>query len=69
MPSACLAVRMPPASFRPTSRPVASAWSRIASAMHRAVGGVADTGSLPVEVLMTSLPAAIAITDARRIIS
>ena len=37
--------------------------------MQSATGGVAPTGSLPVEVLMTSLPAAIATIEARRTIS
>jgi hypothetical protein len=65
----CLAVRMPPASLRPTGRPVCSAKSRMASAMHSAVGGVAFTPILPVDVLMKSAPAAMASIDARRIAS
>ena len=62
-------VRIPPATLRPTTRPVASTKSRIASAMTSANGWVAAGVILPVEVLMTSDPAAMAIRDARRTLS
>ena len=66
---ACLAVRMPPAGFIPTTRPVSSCTSRIASSMHSSTGSVAALESLPVEGLMKSAPAAIARSDARRTLS
>ncbi len=59
-------VRMPPAVFMPTTRPVSSCTSRIASIMHSATGSVAAGLILPVDVLMKSAPAAMAISDARR---
>ena len=56
---------MPPAALNPTRRPVRSANSRIAMHITTAASGVADTAALPVEVLMKSAPASIAITAAR----
>src|SRR5215217_6530676 len=66
---AFLAVRMPPAGFIPTRRPVSSYTSRIASSMTSCTGSVAAPGSFPVDVLMKSPPAAIASSDARRTLS
>ncbi|GAA3125921.1 hypothetical protein GCM10020001_053700 [Nonomuraea salmonea] len=62
-------VRMPPAGFTPTWRPVASRKSRTASSMMSVTGGVAAGDTLPVEVLMKSAPASIASQDARRTLS
>ena len=47
----------------PTTRPVSSWTSRIASSITSATGSVAALGSLPVDVLMKSAPAAIASSD------
>ena len=66
---ASFALRMPPASFTPTTWPVDSAKSRAASSITRATGGVAATGTLPVEVLMKSAPASMASQLARRTLS
>ena len=66
---ASLAVRMPPAGFIPTARPVPRSKSRIASNITRLTGRVAAGLTLPVEVLMKSAPAAIARIDARRTLS
>ena len=57
---ASLAVRMPPAGFMPTTRPVRRWKSRIASSMTSVTGSVAAGVTLPVEVLMKSAPAAMA---------
>ena len=53
----------------PTTRPVSSWTSRIASSMQSVTGSVAAGLTLPVEVLMKSAPAAIASSDARRTLS
>ena len=66
---ASLAVRIPPAGFMPTARPVAFSKSRIASNMTRVTGSVAAGVTLPVDVLMKSAPAAIARIEARRTLS
>ena len=66
---ACLAVRMPPAGLKPTTRPVSSYTSRMTSSMTSETGAVAADDSLPVEVLMKSAPAATASSDARRTLS
>ena len=66
---ASLAVRMPPAGFTPTWRPVASRKSRTASSMTSVTGRVAAGLTLPVEVLMKSAPASMASQDARRTLS
>ena len=57
---------MPPAGFIPTTRPVSTWTSRMASSMHSVTGRVAAGLTLPVDVLMKSAPAAIARSDARR---
>ena len=64
---ACFDRRTPPATFTPTRRPVCAWKSRTASIMQSALGRVAFTPILPVEVLMKSAPAAIASIDAWRI--
>ena len=66
---ASLVVRMPPAGFTPTCRPVASRKSRTASSMTSVTGSVAAGATLPVQVLMKSAPASIASQDARRTLS
>jgi hypothetical protein len=66
---ASLAVRIPPATFTPTRRPVARSKSRTAASMTRATGGVEAGVTLPVEVLMKSAPAIIASQDARATLS
>ena len=66
---ASLAVRMPPAGFIPTWRPVERSKSRIASSITSVTGMVAAGVTLPVEVLMKSAPAAMARTLARRTLS
>ncbi len=66
---ASLLVRIPPAGFTPTCRPVVSRKSRTASSMTRVTGGVAAGSTLPVEVLMKSPPASIASQLARRTLS
>ncbi len=63
--SDCFAVLIPPAGLYPTAIPVRSAYSRIARTITRLTGSVAFTASLPVLVLMKSLPAIIATQLAR----
>src|ERR1700735_5336530 len=58
--SACLAVLIPPAGLNPTAMPVRSPYSRHARIITRLTGSVAFTASLPVDVLMKSVPAIIA---------
>ena len=66
---ACFAVRIPPAGFMPTTRPVSSCTSLITSSMQSVTGSVAAGLTLPVDVLMKSAPAAIASREARRTLS
>ena len=66
---ASLLVRIPPAGFTPTWRPVASRKSRTASSITSVTGSVAAGVTLPVEVLMKSAPASIASQLARRTLS
>merc|ERR1719507_439432 len=55
--TASLAVLIPPAGLKPTRKPVASSYSLIALHMTSPTGRIALTPSLPVLVLMKSLPA------------
>jgi hypothetical protein len=51
---------MPPAALKPTSRLVWGPLSLMACSMVSAASRVAETSTLPVEVLMKSAPAAMA---------
>ena len=57
---------IPPAGFIPIVRPVVWRKSRIASSIARVTGRVAFVATFPVEVLMKSAPAYIAIIEALR---
>ena len=67
--TASLVVRMPPAGFTPTIRPVWSRKSRTASSITKVTGSVAAGCTLPVEVLMKSAPASMASQLTRRTLS
>ena len=66
---ACLAVPMPPAGFMPIFFPVFVSKSRMASNMVSTTGGVAAGETFPVDVLIKSAPASMAISLAKRTLS
>ena len=62
-------MRIPPATFTPTLRPVRVAQSRTAASMTRAASGVAAGEIFPVLVLIMSAPPSMASQEASRIAS